>query len=61
MLFEQWLPSFECVAAWYGWNENDKLIQLAGHLIGKAQQKWSLLSPGVRSKYTLATAAIQTC
>ena len=26
MLFEEWLLSFERVAAWYGWNENDKLI-----------------------------------
>ena len=47
MLFEEWLPSFERVAAWYDWSETDKLIQLAGHLKGKAQQEWSLLSPEI--------------
>ena len=32
---------------------------MAGHLKGKAQQEWSLLSTGIRHNYTLATAAIQ--
>ena len=36
MLFEEWLPSFERVATWNGWGEAEKLIQLAGHLRGKA-------------------------
>jgi len=59
MLFEEWLPSFERVAAWYGWSENEKLIQLAGHLKGKAQQEWSLLSLSLRDQYSSATVAIR--
>ena len=43
MLFEEWLPSFERTATWNGWSEAEKLIQLAGHLRGKALQEWSLL------------------
>jgi len=54
MLFEEWLPSFECVVAWYDWSENEKLIQLAGHLKGKVQQEWSLLSPSCRGQLRLS-------
>ena len=34
---------FERVTNWNGWGEQDKLLQLAGHLHGQAQQEWSLL------------------
>ena len=56
MMFKEWLPSFERVADWYGWSENDKLIQLVGHLKGKAQREWSLLSPrAIQSCYSSST------
>ena len=44
ILWEEWLPMFERAASWNGWTEQDKLLQLAGHLCGKALQEWSLLS-----------------
>ena len=43
MLFEEWLPSFERAVVGNGWGEAEKLIQLVGHLRGKALQEWSLL------------------
>ena len=52
MLFEEWLPSFERAAAWNGWGETEKLIQLAGHLRGKALQEWSLLGAADKAVYT---------
>jgi len=41
--FEDWLPSLERAAEWNCWSEAEKLIQLAGHLRGKALQEWNLL------------------
>ena len=52
MLFEEWLPSFERAVAWNGWGEAEKLIQLAGHLRGKALQEWSLLGAAVYKNAT---------
>ena len=59
MLFEEWLPSFERAATWNGWGEAEKLIQLAGHLRGKALQEWSLLGIADRTAYTKATAVLK--
>ena len=39
MLYEEWLPSFERVTTWNGWGKAEKLIQLTGHLRGKALQE----------------------
>ena len=41
--FEDWLPSFERAADWNGWSDQDRLLQLAGHLRGRALQEWGLL------------------
>ena len=51
MLFEEWLPSFERTATWNSWGEAEKLIQLAGHLRGKALKKWSLLGTADKAAY----------
>lgn len=40
---EEWLPSLERASTWNGWSEEDKLIQLAGHLDGRALQEWNLM------------------
>ena len=50
---------FKRVANWNGWGEQDKLLQLAGHLRGKAQQEWSLLSDSHKSTFATATAEMQ--
>jgi len=47
---------FERAATWNGWTESDKLIQLAGHLHGKALQEWGLLSDSQKSTFATATA-----
>ena len=38
-LWEDWFPTLERAAAWYDWEEEEKLLQLAGHLRCKAQRE----------------------
>ena len=45
---DDWLPVLERAAVWNEWSEEDKLLQLAGHLRGKALQEWSLLEESDR-------------
>ena len=59
MLFEEWLPSFERAVVWNGWGEAEKLIQLAGHLRGKALQEWSLLGMADKAVYKNATTILK--
>ena len=49
VLFEDWLPSLHRVAEWNGWSSSETLIQLAGHLRGRALQEWGLLSAGEKA------------
>ena len=34
--FEDWLPGLQRAADWYAWTEAEHLLQLAGHLHGRA-------------------------
>ena len=42
--FKDWLPMLERGADWNRWSSEEKLMQLAGHLRGKALQEWNLMS-----------------
>ena len=57
--FDDWLPSLERVARWNGWSSEDTLIQLAGHLRGRALQEWLLLSEDNKSTWQSATTALR--
>ena len=39
--WDDWLPTLEQAAMWNRWDDQEKLIQLAGHLHGKAQREWN--------------------
>lgn len=56
ILFEDWLPALQRAAEWNGWSKEETLIQLAGHLRGRALQEWGLLS--AREKLSLDQAII---
>ena len=58
VLWEDWLPTLERTATWNNWTENEKLLQLAGHLRGKAAQEWALLSTADKSTFASATRAL---
>ena len=56
---EDWFPSLERTANWNGWNSEELLIQLAGHLRGKALMEWNLLEPDDKATYKTAKQALQ--
>lgn len=44
VLFEDWVPALQRAAEWNKWTEKETLIQLVGHLRGRALQEWGLLA-----------------
>ncbi len=40
---DDWLPSLQRASEWYGWSEEELLLQLSGYLCGRALQEWVLL------------------
>ena len=45
---DDWLPILKQAATWNGWSPEEMLMQLAGHLRGRALQEWKLLSSEVQ-------------
>ena len=58
--FEDWLPTLDCAASWNGWTDGESLMQLAGHLRGRALQEWNLLGEEEKATYDAATQALRT-
>ena len=61
MCIDDWLPALERASTWNGWTEEERLMQLAGHLRGRALQEWNLLSDGDKGSYADATQALRNC
>ena len=57
--FEDWLPTFRRASIWNGWSENDSLLQLAGHLRGRALQEWDLLPESEKKSFKSAVEALR--
>ena len=57
--FDDWLPSLNRAAVWNSWSMEEKIIQLAGHLKGRAPQEYNLLGEDQHSTYEQATQALQ--
>ena len=51
MRLDDWLPSLHRASQWNGWSSEEQVIQLAGHLKGRAQQEWNLLGEGQVQNY----------
>lgn len=60
-LLKDWLPSLERASLWNTWSEEEKIIQLAGHLKGRALQEWTLLHPDQHSTFSQAMEALRSC
>ena len=60
VLFEDWLPGLQRAAQWNGWSKDETLIQLAGHLRGRALQEWGLLSAREQESLEEATIALRS-
>jgi len=57
--FDDWLPTLERTAQWNNWSDYEKLMQLAGHLRGKAAHEYSLLSTEEKHLFSTAVKALQ--
>ena len=56
---DDWLPALERATVWNAWKEEEQLIQLAGHLRGKALQEWNLLSKEDKATWQVAVSALK--
>ena len=56
---DDWLPGLVRTSRWNGWSAEEQLIQLAGHLKGRALQEWNLLDEDQASSYGDATQALR--
>ena len=56
---DNWLPTLERAATWNNWSEQEKLIQLAGHLCGKAQREWDLMTKRSKVFFSAADKALR--
>ena len=59
ILLDDWLPALQRAATWNGWTQQEHLIQLAGHLRGRALQEWSLLDQMERESLDIAVASLR--
>ena len=55
---DDWLPSLHRASQWNGWSSEEQVIQLAGHLKGRALQEWNLLGEGQVQNYDSAVQAL---
>ena len=60
MRFEDWLPALIRAAEWNLWTPEESLLQLAGHLRGRALQEWSLLEDEKKRDWSQAVTALHT-
>ena len=51
---DDWLPGLNLASRWNGWTPEEKLIQLAGHLRGRAEAEWNLLGDDKTSDFETA-------
>lgn len=58
---EDWVLGLLRAAKLNDRSEHETLIQLAGHLRGRALQEWGLLTPDERKSLDGATAVLHSC
>ena len=56
---DDWIPSLERAAQWNRWTSEELRIQLAGHLKGRAQQEWNLLTESEKQDYDRAVLVLR--
>ena len=56
---DDWLPSLERASLWNNWSMDEKLMQFAGHLKGRALQEYNLLRTEEKESFTTIIAALR--
>ena len=59
LTFDDWLPILERDVQWNAWTEAELLLQLAGHLRGRAFREWNLIGDFDRQDYSQAVKALK--
>ena len=59
MRLDDWLPSLQRASTWNEWTDEELLLQLAGHLRGRALQEWGLLDVDSKSTYAKAVDSLR--
>jgi len=57
--FDDWLPALTRASYWNDWSLEENLLQLAGHLRGRALQEWDLLLDSDKNSWDRAVAALR--
>ena len=57
---DDWLPTLERAASWNVWSDEEMLMQLAGHLRGRALQEWNLIPREEKSTYSDAVSSLRS-
>ena len=57
---KEWLPSLQRAADWNEWTKQEIVIQLAGHLHGRALQEWNLLDDSDKKNWQCAIKVLQS-
>ena len=57
--FDDWLPTLRRTADWNGWTTEGMLIQLAGHMKGRALQEWKSIPTTEKNSYNWAVATLR--
>ena len=57
--FEDWLPALKRAAAWNSWSSEETLLQLAGHLRGRALEEWNLMNDDEKEGLEKATDTLK--
>ena len=57
---DDWLPSLERASTWNAWTPEERLMQLAGHLKGRALQEYNLLGPTEKVSFESAVEALRS-
>ena len=57
--FEDWLPALQHSSKWNVWSDEETLLQLAGHLRGRALEEWNLLEDCEKSSLEGAVSALK--
>ena len=58
--FDDWIPALRRAAEWNGWTEHETLIQLAGHMRGRALQEWNLFQQSEKESLDTAISSLQS-
>ena len=59
IVFDDWVPALCHAAEWNEWTDDETLMQLAGHMRGRALQEWNLLPRNEKASLEEAISSLR--